>query len=122
MTAEFERRIREKMKFLDYAPIVFISAKTGQRVHKVYGLIEQVYESQHRRISTGELNDFLSKLPLTRGGLPSDVKVRYIAPGPRRPADFCALRQHGAQAALFVRTLPVEPYPGSISHSKARRL
>ena len=79
VTAEFERRIREKMKFLDYAPIVFISAKTGQRVHKVYGLIEQVYESQNRRISTGELNDFLSKLPLTRGGLPSEVKVRYIA-------------------------------------------
>ena len=79
VTAEFERRIREKLKFLEYAPIVFISAKTGQRVDRIYGVIERVYESQHRRISTGELNEFLSQVPLARGGLPSDVKVRYIA-------------------------------------------
>lgn len=79
ITADFERKIREKLKFLDYAPIVCISAKTGQRVHKLYGLAAEIYRQRRRRISTGELNKFLKEVRLERGGLPSEIKVRYIA-------------------------------------------
>ncbi len=79
ITAEFEKRIREKLKFLDYAPITFISAKTGQRVQKLYGMIEEANQSRRRRVGTGELNQFLKEVSLARGGLPSDVKVRYMA-------------------------------------------
>ena len=79
ITADFEKRIREKLKYLDYAPMVFISAKTRQRVDKLYGLAAEIFEERGRRIGTGELNQFLKQINLHRGGLPSEVKVRYIA-------------------------------------------
>ena len=53
-------RIAEDLKFMSYAPIVFISAKTGQRVEKLYEMINFVAEQHSRRISTGVLNDMLS--------------------------------------------------------------
>ena len=53
-------RISEDLKFMSYAPIVFISAKTGQRVEKLYEMINFVADQHSRRISTGVLNDMLS--------------------------------------------------------------
>jgi GTP-binding protein len=79
VTADFEAEIREKLKFLSFAPIVFISAKTGQRVQKLYGTINEVHKARFVRIPTRELNEFLRQEVLLRGGLPSDVKIRYIA-------------------------------------------
>src|SRR5436190_15132829 len=46
ITADYENEIREKLKFLSFAPIVFISAKTGQRLHKLYGTIETVHKAR----------------------------------------------------------------------------
>ena len=88
ITAEFERSIREKFKFLDYAPIVFVSAKTGQRVGRFYGIIAEIFDERRRRIPTGELNQFLKEIKLERGGLPSEVKVRYIAQVRASPPTF----------------------------------
>lgn len=88
ITADFERGIREKLKFLSFAPIVFISAKTGQRVHKLYGLIEEIYQARFVRIPTSDLNEFLRQEVLLRGGLPSDVKIRYIAQVKVNPPTF----------------------------------
>jgi GTP-binding protein len=78
ITAEFERDIRDKLKFLSFAPIAFISAKTGQRVDRLYGLIDEVYKARFVRVPTRELNEFLTHEALMRGGLPSEVKIRYI--------------------------------------------
>ena len=50
------KNIKEKMKFLDYAPIIFVSALTGQRVVKIFDLITAVYQQYTRRVSTAELN------------------------------------------------------------------
>ncbi len=88
ITADFETKIRERLKFLEYAPILFISAKTGQRVQKVYGMIEEIYEHRRRRVGTGELNQFLKEVSLERGGLPSEVKIRYIAQVRTGPPTF----------------------------------
>ena len=88
ITADFERKIRERLKFLEYAPIQFISAKTGQRVQKLYGMLEKIYEHRRRRVGTGELNQFLKEVSMERGGLPSDVKVRYIAQVKTGPPTF----------------------------------
>ncbi len=88
ITADFEKKIRERLKFLEYAPIQFISAKTGQRVQKLYGMIEEIYEHRRRRVGTGELNQFLKDVSMERGGLPSDVKVRYIAQVKTGPPTF----------------------------------
>lgn len=79
VTADYENQIREKLKFLSFAPIAFISAKTGQRVQKLYGLINEVHKARFVRIPTRDLNELLKHETLARGGLPSDVKIRYIA-------------------------------------------
>jgi GTP-binding protein len=79
VTADYETEIREKLKFLSFAPIVFISAKTGQRVQRLYGAINEVHKARFVRIATRDLNEFLKQETLSRGGLPSDVKIRYIA-------------------------------------------
>jgi len=57
---KMRERIAEDLKFMSYAPIVFISAKTGQRVEKLYEMINFVADQHSRRISTGVLNDMLS--------------------------------------------------------------
>jgi GTPase len=79
ITADFETEIREKLKFIAFAPIAFISAKTGQRVEKLYGAISEVHKARFVRIATRDLNNFLREQVLSRGGLPSDVKIRYIS-------------------------------------------
>jgi GTP-binding protein len=88
ITADFEKDIREKLKFLSFAPIVFLSAKTGQRVQRLYGTIKQVHEARFVRIPTRELNQFLQQESLNRGGLPADVKIRYIAQVKVNPPTF----------------------------------
>ncbi|MBE6891778.1 MAG: ribosome biogenesis GTPase Der [Ruminococcaceae bacterium] len=57
---KMREKISEDLKFMSYAPIVFISAKTGQRVDKLYEMINFVAEQHSRRISTGVLNDMLA--------------------------------------------------------------
>lgn len=88
ITADFEREIREKLKFLSFAPIVFLSAKTGQRVQNLYGLIDEVHKARFVRIPTHDLNRFLHQETLARGGLPSDVKIRYVAQVKVNPPTF----------------------------------
>jgi GTP-binding protein len=57
----YERKIREKFAFMAYAPVVFISARTGQRVHRLFATIRDVYASASQRLTTGMLNDLLSE-------------------------------------------------------------
>jgi GTPase len=88
ITAEYEREVREKLKFLSFAPIAFISAKTGLRVQKLYGLIEQVHQARFVRVPTRELNELLHQEAMQRGGLPADVKIRYITQVRVNPPTF----------------------------------
>jgi GTP-binding protein len=53
---QFTNMVRHELNFMDYVPVLFISAKTGQRVDKVLPLALQVQEERLRRISTSELN------------------------------------------------------------------
>lgn len=53
---EFEKKLREELNFMPYVPILFISAKTGQRIHKILETSVLVYEERLRRIPTAELN------------------------------------------------------------------
>jgi GTP-binding protein len=87
---EYEIIVRAKLKFLSYAPIVFLSALTGERVDKLYGLLDRVAEARRRRISTGELNRWLSSVDLERGTSPADreVKIFYITQATVAPPTF----------------------------------
>jgi GTP-binding protein len=55
----FDDKLRQQMKFLDYAPILHISATTGERTAKVIETIEQVADARQKRVPTGELNRFM---------------------------------------------------------------
>jgi len=88
ITSDFEKDIREKLKFLAFAPIVFLSAKTGQRVQKLYKVIKDVYDARFVRVPTKELNALLREETLGRGGLPADVKIKYIAQVKTDPPTF----------------------------------
>lgn len=58
-TSEMTKWIRQEYKFLDYAPICFVSAKTKQRINTVFEALEMVHEAYHTRIKTSLLNDVL---------------------------------------------------------------
>ncbi|MBN1327824.1 MAG: ribosome biogenesis GTPase Der [Candidatus Cloacimonetes bacterium] len=59
---QFVARVKDKLPFLEYAPVVFISALTGQRVRRILELILRVHEESSKRIPTSELNRFLVKV------------------------------------------------------------
>ena len=80
---EYTARIREEFKFLEYAEVVFISAKTGKGVDKLFRMIRDCFESASKRIGTGELNRFVASLELD-----SDLKVRYMTQTGVRPPAF----------------------------------
>jgi GTP-binding protein len=56
---EYKERIRREMKTLDYVPTLFISASTGQRVSRLFQTIDEVMTQHRKRITTGELNNWL---------------------------------------------------------------
>jgi len=90
MLVEYEGLVRSKLKFLSYAPIVFLSAKTGERTDKLFALIDQVAEARRRRISTGELNRWIEEVDLERGTSPGARRVRiyYITQASSSPPTF----------------------------------
>jgi GTPase len=57
----FEKKIREDLKYLSYSPILFISARTGQRVSKVFETVDRVSDQTNKRVSTGPLNRHFSQ-------------------------------------------------------------
>ncbi|MCK4653026.1 MAG: ribosome biogenesis GTPase Der [Candidatus Cloacimonetes bacterium] len=61
-TGEHVKKIKNELEFVEYAPIIFVSALTGQRVHKILDLILQVEEESKKRIPTSELNKFLERV------------------------------------------------------------
>jgi GTPase len=90
LLGDYEPMVRERFKFLSYAPIVFLSALTGERVDKLYALIDRVAEARHRRISTGELNRWLASVDLDRGTSPASrqVKIYYVTQATTAPPLF----------------------------------
>ena len=57
---EYENKIRTELAYMPYAPMIFLSAKTGQRVENIFDLIKKVCEAANTRITTGQLNAVLA--------------------------------------------------------------
>ena len=85
----FTEAVRDELKFLDYAPIAFVSAKTGIGVKGLFRLIEQV-RSASQRITTGELNRFVQTLEPSR-----DIKIYYMTQASVRPPGFVVFTDQG---------------------------
>lgn len=88
---EFTQDLKKNLGFMDYVPFVFVSAKTGQRLNKLFELINAVYENNSLRISTGKLNDILS-YATERVQPPSDkgkrLKIYYMTQPSSKPPTF----------------------------------
>ena len=88
---EFTEKIRTSLAYMPYAPILFISAKTGQRLPKLFEFINYVNEQASLRVSTGMLNDVLSEA-ITRVPPPTDrgrrLKIYYMTQVDVRPPSF----------------------------------
>ena len=100
---EYRETVLEKLAFMRYAPVIFISALTGQRINNIFGLINKVYANASFRIPTGLLNDTLNEAIATVQP-PSDkgrrLKLYYMTQIGVRPPSF----------ALFVNNVGLMHY------------
>jgi GTP-binding protein len=74
--ALYEERLRYGLKFLAYAPVLFLSAHTGKGTEKILPLIEKVAAERRKRITTGEMNRFLKTVDFDRASVPVSKRVR----------------------------------------------
>lgn len=88
---EYVHAIHREMPFMEFAPVMFVSALTGQRVHKILDKVDQVYEQYTRRIPTAEVNRFLERA-LAQHNPPMHksrpVKFYYASQVATRPPTF----------------------------------
>jgi len=91
-TRDYIQMIRGRMKFLAYAPIVFISALGGQRLGNLLKTIAQVAEARRKRVSTSEMNQFLEDVDFERAPTPAGkpTRVYYLTQGGVAPPVFVA--------------------------------
>ena len=88
---KYKQRIYDQLKYLSYAPIIFVSAKTGQRVNKLFDLINHVAEQNAMRISTSVLNQVINEAiaivqPPTDKG--KRLKILYGTQASTKPPTF----------------------------------
>jgi GTP-binding protein len=86
----FATEIRDSLKFLAYAPIVFISAETGEGLSRLYDTLDQVAAERNKRISTADMNRFLAAVDFDRAPLPAGrrVKIYYMSQVRSAPPTF----------------------------------
>lgn len=91
-TESFTRSIKSRLKYLDYAPILFVSALKGQHLHRLLQTIERVATARKQRVSTAEINRFLERLHFERVPAPSE----------RKPLKLYYLTQAGTAPPIFI--------------------
>jgi GTPase len=74
----FEEQLRKVLKYLAYAPVVFISAAEGKNIHTVLKLVQEVAAERRKRVSTGQMNRFLEKIDFQRATVPAANKMRIF--------------------------------------------
>ena len=86
----FEEQVRYALKYLDYAPLVFISAVDGKGVDQIFKKVELVARERRKRISTGNMNRFLDKVDFGRASVPMNKRVRiyYMTQAAVAPPTF----------------------------------
>lgn len=88
---DFTKKLREKLSYMDYAEYLFLSAKTGQRLTKLFPLIDMVHQNQMLRVKTGLLNEIMMKAAAMKQP-PSDkgkrLRLFYITQVSVRPPSF----------------------------------
>ncbi len=93
---DFTTLVRDEFKFLEYAPVTFLSALTGSKIERLFPLIQKAHQAAHRRVTTGELNRFFATLDLDRAPLPAGqrVKILYLTQAGIGPPTFVLFTAH----------------------------
>jgi GTP-binding protein len=88
--AAYEQRLRYALKFLNYAPVLFISAAKGKGTDKIFPTLEKVAAERRKRITTGEMNRFLKHVDFDRASVPvrQRVKILYLTQAAVAPPTF----------------------------------
>ncbi len=86
----YEERLRDALKFLSYAPILFVSASTGKGTEKIFPTLEEVATERRKRIGTGEMNRFLKHVDFERASVPArqQVRIYYMTQAAVGPPTF----------------------------------
>jgi len=86
----YEERLRYELKFLSYAPVVFISAQTGKGTEKIFPLLQEVAAERRKRVTTSEMNRFLEHVDFERASVPmrQRVKILYMTQASVAPPTF----------------------------------
>jgi GTP-binding protein len=88
--AAYEERLRHALKFLSYAPILFVSASTGKGTEKIFPTLEEVASERRKRVGTGEMNRFLKHVDFERASVPArqQVRIYYMTQAAVGPPTF----------------------------------
>ena len=88
--AAYEERLRYELKFLNYAPVVFVSAQSGAGTEKIFPLLEEVASERRKRVGTSEMNRFLEHVDFERASVPvrQRVKIYYMTQASVAPPTF----------------------------------
>jgi GTP-binding protein len=84
---EFIQHVRDEMRYLDYAPVAFVSALKGAGIDQLYGLIQRGWQSANKRVTTGELNRLFEHLQTDR-----NTRIRYMTQAGVRPPTFIVFK------------------------------
>jgi len=74
----FERQLRNVLKYLDYAPVIFLSAKEGKGMERVLREVKRVAAERRKRVTTGQMNRFLEKIDFQRAPVPMAKRIRIF--------------------------------------------
>ena len=85
----FEKQLRSALKYLNYAPVLFVSASSGRNVDRVFAATARVAEERLKRISTGEMNRFLKSVDFERASSPGyGTRIQYLTQAAVAPPTF----------------------------------
>jgi GTP-binding protein len=86
----YEQRLRYALKFLSYAPVLFVSAAKGKGTDKIFSTLEKVAAERRKRVTTGEMNRFLKHVDFDRASVPmrQRVKILYLTQAAVAPPTF----------------------------------
>ncbi|PYV80502.1 MAG: ribosome biogenesis GTPase Der [Acidobacteria bacterium] len=86
----YEQRLRYSLKFLNYAPVLFVSAAKGKGTDKIFPVLDQVAAERRKRITTGEMNRFLKHVDFDRASVPlrQRMKILYLTQAAVAPPTF----------------------------------
>ena len=103
----FEEQVRKVLKYLAYAPVVFISAAQGKNIHTVLKLVQEVAAERRKRVSTGQMNRFLDKIDMTQAAVAPPTFILFTNRQVKLHFSFQRFLENQIRAAFGFRGSPI---------------